>query len=129
VEEPVPVSYVIDHTSLFIRVHYADPYSFDDWRRMIDELRVQPAFIFRRHIGVLSDRTEVGPAPQLFTQLVGSYLATHAPFLRDRRIAIVVRDVESALSVWPLASLCEAAGAVCALFESRPEAEGWLLRS
>lgn len=124
----MPVSYVVDHTSLFVRMHYADPYSFDDWQRTIEELRVHPAFIFRRHIGVLSDRTDVGPAPRLFTQLVGSYLATHVSFLRDRRIAIVVRDVESALSVWPLASLYEAAGAVCTLFESRPEAEGWLLR-
>lgn len=122
----MPVSCVVEKTAPFARVYYTDPYSFDDWRRVFEQLRADSMFAFRRQIGVLSDRTQVGPVPPLFTQTVATYLATHASILRGRRIAIVVRDAQSTLAVCRLATVYEEAGAFCAVFQSRAEAERWL---
>ena len=122
----MPVSCVVDKTVPFARVHYIEPYSFDDWRRVLQRLRADSTFAFRRQIGVLSDRTEVGPVPPLFTQTVATYLATHASILRDRRMGIAVRDAESTVAAWRLATVYEEAGAFCTVFQSRCEAERWL---
>ena len=122
----MPVSCVVDKTAPFARVYYTDPYSFDDGRRVFERLRGDSTFAFRRQIGVLSDRTEVGPLPPLFTQTVATYVATHASILRDRRIAIAVRDADSTVAAWRLATVYEEAGAFCTVFQSRSEAERWL---
>jgi hypothetical protein len=122
----MPLWCVVDQTAPFARVHYTDPYSFDDWRRALERLGADSTFAFRRQMGVLSDRTEVGPVPRLFRQKVATYLATHASILRDRRIAIVVRDAKSALPAWRLATVYEEAGAISTVFQSRSEAEQWL---
>ena len=125
-EETVPLSWFVDQNAPFVRVRYTDPYSFDDWRGVFERLRAESTFAFRRQIGVFSDRTEVGPVLPLFAQTVAAYVATHASILRDRRIAFVVRDAESALSVWRLATAYEEAGAICTVFQSPTEAERWL---
>jgi hypothetical protein len=122
----VPVSCIVEQTAPFARVYYTVPYSFDDWRRVFERLRADSTFAFHREIGVLSDRTEVGPVPRLFTQKVTTYLATHASVLRGRRIGLVVRDAESTLAACRLATVYEEAGAFCAVFQSQAEAERWL---
>ena len=122
----MPVSCVVDKTAPFARVYFTDPYAFDDWRRVFERLREDPTFAFRRQIGVLSDRTDVGPVPPPFTPRVATYLATHASILRDRRIAIAVRDADSTVAAWRLATVYEEAGAFCTVFQSRSEAERWL---
>jgi hypothetical protein len=122
----VPVTWQMEGAADMVRVRYTEPYSFDDWQEVLEELRDNPIITFRRQIGGLIDRAGVGPPDQAFIRQVADYMSTHSVLMRRRRLAFVVRDKECARSVWLLAMVYEEAGAISAVFSSEPEACAWL---
>lgn len=116
----------MDPGGAFVRVVYTQPYTFDQWRAVIEELRRDPVFTFQRHIGALIDRSRVGPPSSDFVDAVGAYVQQHPLILKGRRLAFVARGPESTADAWQLARMYEEAGAISTVFGSRPDAEGWL---
>jgi hypothetical protein len=68
----------MDEGGDFVRVFYTEPYTFDEWLSVVEELRRNPLFAFQRRIGSLIDRTHVGPPPTEFTEAVAAYISTSA---------------------------------------------------
>jgi hypothetical protein len=116
----------MDPGGAFVRVVYTQPYSFDEWRTVIEVLRRDPLFAFQRRIGALIDRSGVGPSSADFIDAVAAYVQRHPLLLKGRRLAFVARDHESTADAWQLARMYEEAGAISTVFGSRPDAEGWL---
>jgi hypothetical protein len=116
----------LDSAAQLVRVRYTPPYTFEEWRAMIEDFSMRQGFPFQRHIGILVDWTEGGiPSPE-FLERIASYVATHSVMLRGRRIAILVRDEKAIFAGWRQAERYEELGAVSTVFRSRLEAETWL---
>lgn len=116
----------MDEGGDFVRVFYTEPYTFDEWRSVIEELRRNPLFAFQRRIGGLIDRTHAGPPPTEFTDAVAAYISQHPLLLKGRRLAFVAHDTESAADAWLHARMYEEAGAISTVFSSQDDAVGWL---
>jgi hypothetical protein len=116
----------MDEGGDFVRVCYTEPYTFDEWRSVVEELRRNPLFAFQRRIGGLIDRTHVGPPATEFIEAVAAYISQHPLLLKGRRLAFVAHDTESAADAWLHARMYEEAGAISTVFTSQDDAAGWL---
>jgi hypothetical protein len=122
----VPVTWSLDEGADFARVLYIEPYTFDEWRDTIEELRRNPLFAFRRRIGGLIDRTHAGPPPADFDNSVAAYIGRHPLLLKGRRLAFVAVDTDSLADAWQHARMYEEAGAISTVFGAETDAAAWL---
>ena len=122
----MPVTWSLDDSADFVRVLYIEPYTFDEWRHMVEELRRNPLFAFQRRIGALIDRTHAGPPPPDFVESVAAYVSQHPLVLKGRRLAFVAGDMESMAHAWVHARIYEEAGAISTVFAAEADAQAWL---
>lgn len=116
----------MDAVSGFVRIRYTDPYTFEEWRTVVEELRRDHVFAFQRRIGGLADRTRAGAPDEEFMEAVAAYIAAHPLVVKGRRVAFVARETESAAAAWRHARMYEEAGAISTVFSGESEAEAWL---
>ena len=115
----------IDAERRLIRVKYIEPYTFDEWLEGAATFRNHRAAPFDKRFGFLIDRTEAGELPASFITKVAQYVSASARMVKERRVAIVVRDEEVASAMLQV-MMYEEAGAVVGVFTSLDEAEQWL---
>ena len=116
----------MDPSGDFIRVLYTHPYSFDDWRAVVEALRRDQVFAFQRRIGALIDRSHVDPPSGDFVDAVAAYFLKHPILLKRRRLAFLASDTVSAADAWQQARQYEEVGAISTVFSSESDAEAWL---
>jgi hypothetical protein len=122
----MPIAWRLDVAAGLLLVEYSDPYSFEEWRDVIDGVRREPLFSFQRQIGVSVDWTRVGAPSALFNRSVAAYLTQHPVMLKGRRVAFVTGDEESLAAARTQAMAFEDAGAMSAVFQSAEMAHAWL---
>jgi hypothetical protein len=122
----MPVSWTLDHATGIVRIDYAHPYTFEDWRAVSDELRRHPQVGFRRDIGFLTNRANLGAPPQWFSEAATAYAARFPAMLRGRKIAFLARTALAYdVALWQ-ARIYDFAGAISTAFLSYDAAELWL---
>ena len=56
----MPVSWTLDDASGIVRIEYALPYTFEDWRSASEQLRADPRVAFQRGVGFMTNRANLG---------------------------------------------------------------------
>jgi hypothetical protein len=122
----VPVSWTLDDTTGIVRIEYAMPYTFEEWRWVSEQLRNDPTVGFRRGIGFLTNRANLGTPPHWFSEAASRYAASFPAMLRGRKIAFVARSIGAyEVARWQ-SRIYEDAGAIATAFLSADAAELWL---
>ena len=116
----------MDDSAGFVRVICLEPYTFDEWHHMIEDLRRNPLFAFRRRIGGLIDLAHAGPPPPDFEASIAAHIGQHPLLVKGRRIAFVAVDTESMADAWQHARVYEEAGAISTVFTADADAAAWL---
>jgi hypothetical protein len=122
----LPVSWTLDNATEIVRIEYAQPYTFDEWRWVSEQLRSHPQVGFRRDIGFLTNRADLGVPSDAFTEAALRYAMRFPAMLRGRKIAFVARTARGyEVARWQ-SRVYEDAGAIATPFLSRDAAEIWL---
>jgi len=109
-----------------VRIEYGSPYTFHEWRAVSEQLRVHPYVGFRRDVGFLTNRADLGAPPDAFTDAALKYAAQYPAMLRGRKIAFVAHSSRSyEVARWQ-SRIYEDAGAIATAFLSPDAAEMWL---
>jgi hypothetical protein len=123
----MPITWTMDRDAGVVRVCYTEPFTFEEWAAMFADLRHDPTLMFQRQLGILVDRTAIGPLAGDFAMRVAAFAAAFPSLLKGRRIALVVRTEDLARPAWREAMLYEVESeASASVFLSIDEAEDWL---
>ena len=122
----MPVSWKLDKATNIVRIEYAHPYTFEEWRTVSEQLRCHPQVGFRHEVGFLSNRADLGAPSDSFTEAAMRYAMKYPAMLRGRKIAFLARTARGyEVARWQ-SRILEDAGAIATPFLSRDAAEIWL---
>jgi hypothetical protein len=86
----MPVTTSTDSSRGVVALTFADPYSIDEWRRVMLDVIHNP--VFREHGALLVDRRLAAPPTTPFVDAMVDFFGKHPAELEKMRAAIVVSD-------------------------------------
>lgn len=121
----MPIDGSVDAARRLVRIVYLDPFTLDEWRKTMDQVRSAPGFAsgFRW----LIDRRRGGPPDTAFARGVADYLDRHRLTIGAARVAILVRDVSTDHGMARMQeALNDFAGVETRAFKAEADAVRWL---
>ena len=122
----MPVSWTLDDASGIVRIEYALPYTFEEWRSASEQLRADPRVAFQRGVGFMTNRANLGAPPHWFNEAAMRYATRYPAMLRGRKIAFLARTAGAYEIARCQSRIYEDAGAIATAFLSHDAAELWL---